>query len=57
VPSPLAAKAVSPTAVAAPASVQPGSGSEPGIQDYVVVHRQVPAPDFYRVVSVTEPGR
>ena len=57
VPSPLAAKAVSPTAVAAPASVQTVSESEPGIQDYVVVHRQVPAPDFYRVVSVTEPGR
>jgi len=54
VPSPLAAKAVSPTAVVAP--VPPPSVAEavPGIQDYVVVHRQVPAADFYRAVSVTE---
>lgn len=32
----------------------PVSESVPGVQDYVVVHRQVPAADFYRAVSVTE---
>jgi len=30
------------------------SESVPGVQDYVVVHRQVPAADFYRAVSLTE---
>lgn len=49
------------TASVAPAPVTaapvPVSEAVPGIQDYVVVHRQVAAPDFYRAVSVAEPAR
>jgi len=45
----LAAKSSLPGAASLPVS-EP----VPGVQDYVVVHRQVPAADFYRAVSVTE---
>jgi len=47
----LAAKSVSPSPAANPVS-EPA----PGVQDYVVIHRQVPAADFYRAVSITEPA-
>lgn len=57
VPSPLAGKLVSPAAVVAPVPAPTVAEAVPGIQDYVVVHRQLPAADFYRTVSVTEPGR
>lgn len=49
------AASVAPAPVAA--APVPVAEAVPGIQDYVVVHRQVPAPDFYRAVSVTEPAR
>jgi len=49
------AASVAPAATAAPPL--PVSEAVPGIQDYVVAHRQVPAPGFYRAVSVTEPAR
>lgn len=52
--APLAAQSAAPTADASPVAA---AESVPGIRDYVFVHRQVPAADFYRAVSVTEPAR
>lgn len=39
-----------------PVAASPVADAVPGFQDYVVVHRQVPAADFYRAVSITEPA-
>lgn len=57
VPSPLVARSVAPAAIVDPVPLPMVAEAEPGIQEYVVVHRQVPAADFYRTVSVTEPSR